>query len=93
HRPAAWLLLAGACCALRACEQEEGKLDGPAPAASFTVQLNTAQYPVVATFTSTSQNGFLDQWDFGDGSSLESRETVTHTYPRPGTYTVKLAVA
>jgi PKD repeat protein len=93
HRPAAWLLLAGACCALSACEQEEGQLEGPAPTASFNVQLNTTQYPVVATFTSTSQNGFLYQWDFGDGSSLESRETVTHTYTRPGAYTVKLAVA
>jgi PKD repeat protein len=34
-------------------------------------------------------------WDFGDGSALEpvaDRPTVTHTYARPGDYTVKLSV-
>src|SRR5579871_2432740 len=34
-------------------------------------------------------------WDFGDGSALEpvaNRDAVTHTYARPGDYTVKLSL-
>lgn len=35
-------------------------------------------------------------WDFGDGSALEpysaAQGSVTHTFPRPGTYTVKLGL-
>src|SRR5947209_3315073 len=35
-------------------------------------------------------------WDFGDGSALQpfvpGAETVTHTYARPGAYTVKLSL-
>jgi PKD repeat protein len=34
-------------------------------------------------------------WDFGDGSALEpvaGRKVVTHTYARPGDYTVKLSL-
>lgn len=29
-------------------------------------------------------------WDFGDGSPVETSATPTHTYTRPGTYTVRL---
>ncbi|OON66043.1 hypothetical protein B0919_22670 [Hymenobacter sp. CRA2] len=88
------LLLAGAC-TLGACEQEEGKLEGPVPTPGFTVQLNTTQFPVVATFTNTTPDGFVNQWDFGDGSPTESGvglNTVTHTYNRPNTYQAKLTV-
>ena len=31
-------------------------------------------------------------WSFGDGSSTEQQETVTHVYKQPGTYTVTLTV-
>ena len=31
-------------------------------------------------------------WRFGDGSSAERKETVTHVYKQPGTYTVTLTV-
>jgi PKD repeat protein len=30
------------------------------------------------------------EWDFGDGSPLSSLENPEHTYPNPGTYTVRL---
>lgn len=85
-------LLAGTL-ALSACALEEGELEGTAPTADFSVQLNTTQFPVVATFTNNSQDGFLYQWDFGDGTPLSTGNNVTHTYARPGSYEVRLTVA
>ncbi|WP_460500729.1 PKD domain-containing protein [Hymenobacter agri] len=88
------LLLALGAVALGSCRKKEvDELEGPVPTASFTVALNTTQFPVVATFTNTSTDGFLYQWDFGDGSPLASGRNVTHTYTLPRTYQVKLVVA
>ena len=87
------LVLAGVA-ALAACRKDEvTSLEGPVPTPGFTVQLNTTQYPVVATFTNTTTNAFLYQWDFGDGSPLTSGQNVTHTYKAAGTYQVKLTAA
>ncbi|MCC2545583.1 PKD domain-containing protein [Hymenobacter sp. BT175] len=85
-------LLLGGLLTLGACELDKPELEGPVPTAGFTVQLNTTEYPVVATFTNKSDNGFVYQWDFGDGSPLESGANARHTYKRPGTYAVKLIV-
>ena len=80
--------------ALVACRKDEvTTLQGPVPTPGFTVQLNTSQYPVVATFTNTTTDGFLYQWDFGDGSALASGQNVTHAYKTPGTYRVQLTAA
>ena len=80
--------------AFGSCRKKEvEELEGPVPTATFTVALNTTVYPVVATFTNTSTDGFLYQWDFGDGSPLASGRNVTHTYTLPRTYPVKLVVA
>ncbi|WP_460609638.1 PKD domain-containing protein [Hymenobacter terrigena] len=88
------VLLALGAAALGACRKKEvDSLEGPVPTAAFTVALNTTQYPVVATFTNTSTDGFLYQWDFGDGSPLVTGVNVTHTYTLPRTYQVKLVVA
>ena len=88
------LLLALGAVALGSCRKKEvEELEGPVPTATFTVALNTTVYPVVATFTNTSADGFLYQWDFGDGSPLASGRNVTHTYTLPRTYPVKLVVA
>ncbi len=87
------LVLAGAA-ALAACRKDGvTTLEGPVPTPGFTVALNTTQYPVVATFTNTTTDAFLYQWDFGDGSPLVSGQNVTHTYKVPGTYRVKLTAA
>ncbi|MEJ7663834.1 MAG: PKD domain-containing protein [Hymenobacter sp.] len=87
------LVLAGAA-ALAACRKEGAtSLEGPIPTPGFTVSLNTTQFPVVATFTNTTADAFLYQWDFGDGSPLASGQNVTHTYKLPDTYRVKLTAA
>ena len=93
HFRKAALMLAGTV-ALVACRKDEvTSLDGPVPTPSFTVKLNTDQYPVVATFTNTTADAFLYQWDFGDGTALSAGQNVTHTYKVAGTYQVKLTAA
>ncbi len=79
---------------LTACRKDDPTgLDGAVPNADFSVQLNTTQFPVVATFTNTSTDAFLYQWDFGDGSPLVSGQNVTHTYRSAGTFKAKLVAA
>ncbi|GAB3823314.1 PKD domain-containing protein [Hymenobacter jeollabukensis] len=82
---------------LGSCQEDDPDgLEGPVPTAAFSTQLNTAQYPVEVTFTSSSQDDFLEQWNFGDGSALETHragEVVKHTYTRAGAYQVKLTAA
>ena len=92
-RKAALVLAATA--ALAACRKDTGvtTLDGVIPTPSFTVALNTSQFPVVATFTNTTTDAFLYQWDFGDGSALVSGTTVMHTYKTADTYRVRLTAA
>ncbi len=86
-------VLLGGSVFLASCEKEDtGELEGVAPTADFTAAINTTEFPTVVTFTNTSQNGFLYQWEFGDNST-GTGETVTHTYPRGGTYKVRLTAA
>ena len=51
---------------------------------------------LTVTFNNRSTGGTQGWWDFGDGSALEpyepNKDAVTHTYTRPGTYTVKLTL-
>lgn len=64
----------------------------PKPVANFGHQVQGLS----VTFQNRSAGGGDGWWDFGDGSPLEafssSQEGVTHTYPRPGTYTAKLSL-
>ncbi|RAK69345.1 PKD domain-containing protein [Hymenobacter edaphi] len=78
---------------LGACEKEEGRLEGPAPQASFTSQATVQDYSVDVAFTNTSQDGFIYQWNFGDDTDLSSAANPTHTYNNGGTYNVKLTVS
>lgn len=60
------------------------------PIANFSHQADG----LVVKFQNRSTGGTDGWWDFGDGSALEpfsaSQDTLSHAYPRPGTYTAKL---
>ncbi|WP_375437463.1 PKD domain-containing protein [uncultured Hymenobacter sp.] len=92
-RLVAWGLLS-APLLLSSCdiEGDDNELEGPVPQSSFTFQVNPVEFPTVVTFTSTSQDGFLYQWNFGD-NAIASGNTVQHTYPRTGAYQVELVTA
>ena len=91
---AVWALLGGTLL-VAACKKagEDNKLEGPVPQASFTFQtVSTTEFPTMISFASTGQDGFLYQWDFGDGSRASGSQ-VTHNYKRGGTYPVSLLSA
>lgn len=95
------LLAALGAVALTSCRKKEvEELEGPVPTANFTFTpaspievAGVTEFPVVVTFTNTSTDAFLSQWDFGDGSPLVSGQTVTHAFALPRTFDVKLTAA
>lgn len=86
-------LLLAAPVVLATCQPKKYELEGNAPVADFSYTLDTSQFPVVVSFTNNSTDAFLYQWDFGDGSALETGKNVTHVFTLPRTYEVKLLVA
>ena len=76
---------------LASCKKEgdDAKIEGPVPQANFTFQANTTEFPTVVTFTSTSQDAFLYEWNFGD-NALGTGSPVSHAYNRGGSYQVEL---
>ncbi|MBL4624141.1 MAG: PKD domain-containing protein [Flavobacteriales bacterium] len=42
------------------------------------------------TFTNCGLNDHYWDWDFGDGSELETMDEPTHVYSDPGTYIIRL---
>ena len=62
------------------------------PVANFAVDLQGR----TVQFHNRSASRADGWWDFGDGAPLEpvvhGQDTVTHTYAKPGTYTVKLSL-
>jgi hypothetical protein len=90
---AAWAVLAGPLLFTACKKSDRGELSGPAPQASYTVSApKTVGLTSQVTFTSTSTDAFLYQWDFGDGT-IGSGQTVTHTYQAGGTLKTQLTVA
>ncbi|ALW84818.1 hypothetical protein AUC43_06790 [Hymenobacter sedentarius] len=67
-------------------------LEGAVPASDFTVTKVTTGLTTTATFTATNTDGFLYQWDFGDGT-VGSGKTATHVYSSGGTLKTKLITA
>src|SRR5690606_26549350 len=56
--------------------------------ASFSYLVNGK----TVTFTNTSQNAVIYNWDFGDGQTSTSI-SPSHTFAAPGTYTVELTAS
>jgi len=62
------------------------------PVANFSSEVNGLQ----VVFQNRSSGASDGWWDFGDGTALEpfvsSQQSVTHTYSRPGIYSIKLSL-
>ena len=69
---------------------ETGKI-GPAPAnASITTSATDPHNPV---FTARADNGYIFQWDMGNGQTIApGANTATSYYPFAGTYTVGVTI-
>jgi PKD repeat protein len=61
--------------------------------ADFSVSATIGPAPFTVSFTDLSTGGITKwQWDFGD-KKKSSERNPSHTYTKPGTYTVKLTVS
>jgi len=64
----------------------------PDPVANFGFQAQG----LAVTFQNRAANATDGWWDFGDGTALEpfspQQGTITHTYAKPGSYSVKLSL-
>lgn len=88
-----WALLGSSPLLFASCDKnDQGELEGPLPTASFTTTAKTIGITTEVTFTSTSTGGFLNKWDFGDGTTGLG-QTVTHVYKRSGTVKAQLTTA
>jgi len=63
-----------------------------APVAGFSATPTSGRKPLTVSFTGTSSGAITSRsWNFGDGST-STASNPSHTYWRPGTYTVTLTV-
>jgi PKD repeat protein/photosystem II stability/assembly factor-like uncharacterized protein len=60
--------------------------------ANFTATPTSGVFPLEVTFTNTSENATLYDWDFGD-EEISTEQNPVHTYAVPGIYTVKLTAS
>ena len=68
-------------------------MSGPTPVASFTTSApQTVGLASKVTFTSTSTDGFVYEWEFGDGTT-GTGAVVTHSYQAGGTVKAQLIVS
>ncbi|WBA43601.1 PKD domain-containing protein [Hymenobacter canadensis] len=89
---AALVLLSGSLL-LGACKKDDtGSLDGAVPASDFTTTSRTVGFTTEVTFTATNTDGFLYQWEFGDGT-VGSGQQITHTYSASGPVRPRLITA
>ena len=59
------------------------------PAAGFLFSTNS----LTATFIDTTSTAISREWNFGDGSAVDTVVNTDHTYSQPGTYEVCLIVS
>lgn len=79
------------------CEKTRPELTGSASIAGFTFATDavpdTLPFTPRVTFTNTSTEEFLYQWQFGDNSPLSSEKSPVHTFSTGGTFNVTLTTA
>ena len=70
------------------------KYNSVPPASNFTANVTSGVAPLVVLFTDTSTGGSPTSWlwDFGDGIYSKHAMNATHTFTKPGNYTVSLTV-
>jgi len=88
--------------ALPACHKNDVTGPGPQqiqpPTGSFTVSpagmalVGATVMTLTATASDPAGSALTYTWDFGDGQSGSTGQTVTHVYNRPGTFTAVLTI-
>ena len=58
---------------------------------SYTASVDSGCAPLVVNFTNTSLLGDSFEWDFGDGSPLDTTNNTTHTFYATGQFWVTLS--
>jgi len=88
------IMAAGLMLSLSQCKKSDLELTGSPSIADFTFEQSapsdTLPYPYKVTFTNTSAEEFLYQWNFGDNTALSSTKSPIHTYNVGGSYNVTL---
>lgn len=67
------------------------EFDSP-PVAQFSLSNASGCQPLTVTFTNTSVQTEFWEWNFGNGTTNSTDNTVSVTYTNPGTYTVSLLI-
>jgi hypothetical protein len=88
------LVFAALVAGLTQCKKTDLELTGGPSIADFTFEQaapsDTLPYPYKVTFTNTSQEEFLYQWNFGDNSPLSSEKSPVHIFKVGGSFNVNL---
>ncbi|MFZ2899986.1 MAG: PKD domain-containing protein [Saprospiraceae bacterium] len=71
-----------------ACNLEEIKF--PSTIASFSFLNDSCIAPCKVIFSNHSENAIRYEWNFGDGSPIDTVKNPTHTYEIPGEYSIEL---
>jgi hypothetical protein len=58
---------------------------------NYTFSVDSGCAPLAITFTNTSLLGTAFEWDFGDGSPLDTTNNTTHTFYSTGEFWVILS--
>ena len=69
---------------------QKSQEDVPKPIASFSLDKSAAVLNEVVTFTNTSQNATIFEWNFGDGNT-STIKNPTHSYSTTGSFTITLS--
>ncbi|RXA17603.1 PKD domain-containing protein [Methanosarcina sp. MSH10X1] len=73
---------------------DEALSDSIKPVAAFTADITSGPAPLVVRFTDTGTGGVPASWNWDTGDGIYSKHAMnaTHTFTKPGVYTVSLTV-